>query len=139
MKRHLRQRSLETMRRRSLIAIAVLSLTGCATTSQQQAETPLFGRVDCQTITGNIELEREFELAQQICVPRAEAAGVAGGTSTARNELVWAIETAMTRNQISRATINSCMAEQGYLLHTRTEHEAICATLKARQVSRKRS
>jgi hypothetical protein len=131
---------LELMRRRSLIAIAALSLTGCATTSQQQAEMPLFGRVDCQTITGNIELEREFELAKQICLPRAEAAAVAGGNSSSRNEIVWAIDTAITRNQIGRATINSCMAEQGYLLHTRTEHDAICASLKARhQASRKRS
>lgn len=117
---------------RILSAIAVMMLlSGCQTT-QEQAEDPVqWGRFDCQRAADHPELTPQFEQAKLVCVNRAQAAGIAGTASMPTGygmggAIASGISAGIAQAQIQNATINSCMAEYGYMLLKRSEHVARC-------------
>jgi hypothetical protein len=91
--------------RTSTIVFAVM-LSGCSvnTNSRISEDSPIWGRADCQRGEGNPELVRQFDDAKAACLARGESATAVAGT----------------------AGNSPCMSEQGYVLRTRTEHEAAC-------------
>src|SRR5687767_14385789 len=114
------------------------SLAGCATAKQPPEGPKIFGRVDCQRNRGNPVLEREFEQAKAICIPRAEAAATAGTAAMPMGSgiggaIVSGIEQGVKGREIANATALSCMAERGYLLKTMAEHDAICVAIEAQR------
>lgn len=121
-------------------AVALVALQGCATTTEtaQVADPELFGRVDCQLSVGNPKLMVEYEQAMAICKPRAEAAAVAAGSNIPvgygmGGAIASGIQRGMTEGQVGKATAISCMAERGYILRKSSEHEAVCASIKAQE------
>jgi hypothetical protein len=116
------------------IVLLALGLGGCVT-AQAPEEPQIFGRIDCRRATDSPDVLALNEQAEAICKPRAEAAAIAGTSSmpTGRGwagAIVSGINQGITQNQIAKATVISCMAEQGYLLKTRSEHEAMCEAMK---------
>jgi hypothetical protein len=91
--------------RTSAIVLAVI-LSGCSvnTNSRMGGDLPIWGRADCQRGEGNPELLRQFDDAKAACLARGESAAAVAGTTGD----------------------SPCMNEQGYVLRTRTEHEAAC-------------
>lgn len=123
---------------------AAVMLGGCVQQQQPVEEQPIFGRADCQRMADNLALQQEFELARQVCVPRAEAAAIAGTTAMPVGRglggaIVSGIERGMTQNQIAMATAISCMAERGYIRRTRAEHEAACAAIAEQKAAAERA
>jgi hypothetical protein len=115
-----------------LAALAVLS--GCAHSQQENPDPELWGRVDCQRFADNPALEVEFDLAKTVCGHRAEAAALAGTSGMPMGHgiagaIAAGIAQGITAAQIKTATVQSCMAERGYLLKRRSEHLAICARI----------
>lgn len=113
---------------------AAFMLVACVPQQPPVQEQKIFGRSDCRRMADNPALQQEFEVAKQVCVPRAEAAAVAGTTamplrSGLGGAIVDGIEQGMARNQIAMSTVMSCMAERGYLFRTRADHEAVCAAI----------
>ena len=91
--------------RTSALIFAVM-LSGCSvnTNSRISEDSPIWGRADCQRGEGNPELLRQFDDAKAACLARGDSAAAVAGT----------------------AGDSPCMNEQGYVLRTRTEHEAAC-------------
>lgn len=120
---------------------AILLLAGCATNNTAAVEDPVgWGRVDCQRGDGNPVLEGQFEQAKAICLGRAQAAGLAGtagmpaGGRNLGDAIGNGIVAGVTQARISDATASSCMAEQGYLMKTRSAFEASCQPIWDQQL-----
>lgn len=129
-----------------LVAVlgAAVMLGGCVQQGAPQEEPKIFGRADCQRAANNPVIQQDFELARQVCLPRAEAAAVSGTTAIPvghglAGAMMSGIERGMAQNQIATATVTSCMAERGYLLRTRTEHEAACAAIAEQKAAAERT
>jgi hypothetical protein len=128
------------MRNLGIVALCA-ALGGCAAQANNAAvEDPQgWARVDCQRGLGNPVLEAQLEQAKAICTGRAQAAGLAGtaGMPTGGRNLGDAIGNGIvagvTQAQITNATASSCMAEQGYLLRTRSSFEAVCTPVWEQQ------
>lgn len=120
------------MRAQLLLPVLVaIQLPACATTPAPLEEQRLWARFDCQRISQNPGLQAALEQSRAICVPRAEAAAISGTAAMPvgyglGGAIASGISQGVTGNQISRATMSSCMAEQGWTLRTLTEHEAVC-------------
>lgn len=115
--------------------VAVL-LASCATPpAPGSSEEPIWFRADCKRISGNADLERQFELSKDICLNRGAAAGVASTASLPVGYgTAGAISSGMQRGleqaSVEKSTTVSCMAEQGYMLRTRAEFAAFCPSAK---------
>lgn len=122
------------------IVAGSLLLASCQT-AQKPEEEQVFGRVDCQRAEGRPDIAVHYEQASAICKNRAEAAAVAGTTAIPVGQgiggaIASGIERGAAQNQIGAATAISCMAEQGYVRRTRSEHDRICTELKAHEVAK---
>lgn len=122
-----------------VIGVLAVLLASCAQQVPPE-EAKVFGRVDCRRAEGNPDVVQEFEQAKAICVNRGQAAAIAGTASmpTGRGmsgAIVAGIEQGMAAGQISTATTLSCMAEQGYLIRTKAEHESACAAIEAQRAA----
>lgn len=119
------------------VVILSVVLASCTTSSQPDgtvAEQPVWGRVDCQRISGNPKLEQEVEQHKAICMNRAEAAAIAGTTSIpvgygVGGAIASGIQRGTAQNQIAIATAKSCMGEYGYIFRTRDQHITACAAI----------
>lgn len=117
------------------VVAASLILAGCQTTAQQE-NPPIWGRIDCQRAVENPQLTVLFEQAKLVCQNRADAAGTAGtaGMPTGRGiggAIASGIAAGITHAQISVSTAKSCMAEYGFMLASRQEHEMRCVSVRA--------
>lgn len=122
-----------------LIAIAAALLCGCA--QQPPPEPRAFYRVDCRPTAGDAMMEQEFERVRAVCVSRSQAAAISGTASMPSGyglggAIAAGINKGITSNQISEATGNSCMAEQGFLFRTEAEDTAVCTAIRDQQMQR---
>jgi hypothetical protein len=102
-----------------LLLPAALMLGSCvASLNPPVAEdSPIWGRIDCQRGEGNPAIQAEFDEAKALCLSRGESAAAVTGA----------------------AGNNACMSEQGYILRTRSEHNAACEAVPAQKnVAKKR-
>jgi hypothetical protein len=121
-----------------LMVLGALALGGCVAVPEPGSpEQKVFGRLDCRRLAEGPELRQDFSRAEAICVGRAQASAAAGSATVhpygygLSGAIATGIEQGLTERRIGEATVISCMAEQGYLYRTRSDHEAICATLSA--------
>lgn len=119
-----------------IIAAACALLAGCNGSQTSTAEQNIFGRVDCKRFADYPELEIEFEQAKAVCLPRAQAAAVAGTTAIpvghgVGGAIASGIERGMAQREIGVSTAVSCMAERGYLFKPMSEHLAMCESQAA--------
>lgn len=110
---------------------ATTLLCSCQTTQEQAEDPPQWGRFDCQRAADHPELLPQFEQAKLVCVNRAQAAGIAGTASMPTGyglggAIASGISAGIAQGQIQNATVNSCMAEYGYMMSKKSEHEARC-------------
>ena len=110
-------------------------LAGCNSAPQDPNQREMFGRVDCQIISGNKKLELEYEHAKAICLPRAEAAALTASASIPVGQglggsLASGIERGTTQREVGVATAKSCMAERGYFFKKGIEHDIACGRAK---------
>jgi hypothetical protein len=122
----------------SAIVVVAVQLIACAREVPPEQQ-KLFSRSDCQFISGNPALEQQFELAKQVCVPRAQAAATTASSNIPMGRgmggaIAAGIEGGIVEAKVGMNTMMSCMAEQGYLLRTRTEHLEACAAIKEQQL-----
>lgn len=130
----------------AIIAVSIL-LSACNGSQQSTQEASIFGRVDCKRLADYPELEIEFEQAKAVCLPRAQAAAVAGTTAIPVGNglggaIASGIERGMAQREIGTSTTVSCMAERGYLYKPMSQHLAMCesqAALKKAAVKRRAS
>lgn len=120
----------------ALAAAAFIAIAGCTTSGAPPTTEPkVFGRVDCQRMSGNPALENQYAQAGAICSNRAKAAAVAGTTAIQVGQgggaIASGIQRGMAQSEIADSTALSCMAEQGYLYSTMAEHDARCTALAA--------
>jgi hypothetical protein len=99
--------------------------------------------LDCQRAAGNPALEAEFLRLRTMCTGRAQASAIAGTAviPTGRGfggAIASGIEKGITEVQIGNAMMLSCMAEEGYLMRTRSEFEAVCPPRPEPKAARKR-
>lgn len=120
-----------------IAASAALFLAGCA--NQQDIDDPkMFGRVDCKRASASADIQTQYELDKQVCLGRANAAGLSGTSAMHGYGIVGAINQSMTATSIAGSTATSCMAERNYLYARRSEHTARCQgvdPVKGRQLS----
>jgi hypothetical protein len=111
---------------------AACLVAGCQTAAQREVEGKAFVRADGKRINGNPALEAQFKLDSEVCKPRAEAAALAGvqpinhGGGLAGGILT-AVDRAETGQRIALLTVQSCMAERGYILMAKSEIDAMNA------------
>ena len=134
------------MRRELFVAVLGSVLAACNASQQPPdasvPEGPIFGRTDCQIMSGNPTLTRQFEVAKEVCVNRAEAASISGTTAIpvgygVGDAIASGIQRGTAQGQIFAATIKSCMAEQGYILRMRQEHIEACSAISQTQSGKK--
>jgi hypothetical protein len=125
-----------------ILCAAAALIAGCAGGTFDHANIPedqkkLFSRTDCRRITGNPQLQAEFDRVKTVCLHRAEAAAAAGSAPIINSYgrgvaggIAEGIQQGMTERRIGEATIFSCMAEHGYLWRTRSEQDDVCRKLK---------
>jgi len=126
--------------RNCVLVFATISLAGCmAQANTGQVEDPqVWGRVDCRRQEGNPEVQMLAEQAKAICSSRAQAAAISGTTAIPVGHglggaIASGIERGQAQSEISNATAMSCMAEQGYLLRTKSAHIAACDAIQAQK------
>lgn len=125
------------MRAAVVLAVGVAAqIMGCTQTPDPSVEQPAWARFDCRMRDDGPEIHALFEQAQAICAPRAEAAAIAGTSGMPvghglAGAIASGISSGIAQGQISRATLSSCMAEQGYTLRTRSQHDELCADIRA--------
>jgi|HubBroStandDraft_6_1064221.scaffolds.fasta_scaffold111911_1 hypothetical protein len=111
--------------------IATTLLCSCQTTEEAAQDPPLWGHIDCQRTADHPELASQFEQAKLVCFNRAQAAGVAGTASMPTGyglggAVASGISAGIAQAQIQNATVNSCMAEYGWMLTKRSDFDARC-------------
>jgi hypothetical protein len=91
----------------SVLTVASVLTGGCTVpinSPTPESNPPIWGRVDCQRGEGNPEIQKQFDDAKATCLARGKRADMVAGTTGG----------------------SPCMAEQGYILRTRAEHEVAC-------------
>lgn len=114
------------MRTKALALIAAMGLCGCATTGIDSDDPQTWGRVDCKRAADHPELLPEFEQAKAVCFNLASANAAAASAGTQ------GLSGAVTAMQVNAGTTESCMAQRGFLLKKRSEHNAMCAAASAK-------
>ena len=97
----------------SVLTVASVLTGGCTVpinSPTPESNPPIWGRVDCQRGEGNPEIQKQFDDAKATCLARGDGADMVAGTTGG----------------------SPCMTEQGYILRTRTEHEAACQGVEQR-------
>jgi hypothetical protein len=121
------------------IAALCAGLGGCVTQAETVPDDPMiFGRADCQRAEGNPVIQQDAEQVKQICLGRAQAAAVAGTANMPAGyglggAIAAGIAQGAAANQITSATVNSCMAEHGWLFKRKSEHIAMCDAIREQQ------
>lgn len=123
--------------RTDLIAVltAAALLGGCVAQAESVPEDPLvWGRVDCQLLSGNAILQADFEQARTICVSRGQAASVATTANMPNGygmggAMVAGMNKGIAGSQVSAATVGGCMGEMGYLQKPKSQHVAMCEAI----------
>jgi hypothetical protein len=116
-------------------ALAMVALGGCAQQKQQIEEDPMiWGRLDCRRAEVDPVIAVENERVKAVCMPRAEAAAIAGTSAMPvgygiGGAIASGISRGITSNQIATNTLASCLAKHGYLNRRRSEHDAYCAAM----------
>lgn len=114
---------------------ACLALTGCVANQQVAEQDPMiWGRLDCRRAEIEPVIAVENERVKAVCLPRAEAAAIAGTSAMPvgygiGGAIASGISRGIASNQIATNTLASCLAEHGYLNRRRSEHEAYCAAM----------
>ncbi|MCG5237114.1 hypothetical protein [Xanthobacter oligotrophicus] len=118
------------MRTKALALIAALGLCGCATAGNDGDDPQTWGRVDCKRAADHPELMPEFEQAKAVCFNLASANAAAASANTQ------GLAGAVTAMQVNSGTAESCMAQRGFLLKRKSEHNAMCAAASAKPTAK---
>jgi hypothetical protein len=115
-----------TRRWAKMVACAIIAapLTACQTTTQPPEEQRLWSRTDCQIMSGNAALQRQYETDTTLCQARARAEGLTVAATMRAGPMV----TAAVSGEVLQQAAIACMAERGYLLHTDAQFKARCQT-----------
>ena len=116
------------MRAAVVSAILVFLVSGCQT-PQNAADPEIYGRSDCKRGAANPEVARQYELDLEVCRHRGAATGEASATPLRGGGILGALDRAVTEGSVSRSTQLACMAERGYLMRKKSEHDARCAKI----------
>ena len=114
---------------------ASFALAGCVANQQVAEQDPMiWGRLDCRRAEVEPAIAVENERVKAVCLPRAEAAAIAGTSAMPvgygiGGAIASGISQGIASNQIATKTLASCLAEHGYLNRRRSEHEAYCAAM----------
>ncbi|WP_162561217.1 hypothetical protein [Methylobacterium terrae] len=132
------------MRITKIVILGGMLALGACNSARQPEEPKVYGRVDCKRAADHPELDIEMEQAKAVCLPRAEAAAVAGTTAIPVGRgiggaIASGIERGMAQRQIGEATTISCMAERGYLFKTRSEHLQMCEIMQQDKAAKARA
>ena len=102
----------------------------------------IWGRVDCQRNNDSPAIAQEWELSRSLCTTKSKAASVAGTAAMPDGHgLVGAAmagwNQGIAERDISDNTLVSCLNERGYIFRAKSEHDRVCADIKAAATSKK--